>query len=902
MFFYAAFLAAITGEFLAQAVNYEKHKAPLIAQTVLKSALVQPASFLEEHDLEEQHSRGATTLAPHSSISSTAMPPSQFSNRLLRRESAEPPHASPTENQQHESPSTTIAPLSHSQSTPHEDWLTGIKTSRTEASSPRLFPLPVLLRTESGCCAEISENITVELASGTESALLLRAAGRAEQAMRELRSHSNRPDAQGSVPLSEESPPAEKEHNQWFVRRIIVSVSDATNESVDENTNWSYRVQCQSDQAMNRIGPVGKTGECIVQAQQVAGALAALQSTLPQIFAEGGRSNFQRLFVDDQPRYPVRGLVVDVGRRFVPKDILMRHVIDGMAFTKMNLLQLHLNDFCRFALELPSFPELRPPKICEGQYSIDDIKEIVAYAMDRGIRIVPEVDLPGHANALRPLESRGLIFCNASPEGFNRLDMPVSIFDDPDGNSRKIVSQLLAETAAAFSSDERWFHIGGNEALPIGQCNEESLMAFEKFLMNDLVGGVLRRTPVVWQGGMRRSGGNNDALSVAWKDHPLLGHRFLEASAGYHILSLPYGHSPVTSFWQDHSNETQLGGLSAMWTDQYCDTSECGAVDPSFVVGNISVPYARVMFAREFDSSFAASLAGMIWPRAGVSGAALWHFAPELSLSDVVEHAKLLAQRLRKVVRVASCPPGCECDELSACGRPYPVLRAATKKASSSNAQQQQQERNRSVVMESQAIVTPLVILERCFTINGSSSSSSPVTDTRRLGQSQMSLEDAVLFCFWQGHRCVGFSCESSNSRSIDPMNTSGPCRLYEQSVNGRVIASSNGTDTTSGGRFFYAKRSNDTWCAPDGQIIASTSSKPRLHRRRENIFSQGMMPFETNEVALMGFIGLVSLVLLVVRCVHDAHPDPLNDLRDFRPFPINLHKSSRWEMDVGDF
>lgn len=110
-----------------------------------------------------------------------------------------------------------------------------------------------------------------------------------------------------------------------------------------------------------------------------------------------------------------------------------------------------------------------------------------------------------------------------------------------------------------------------------------------------------------------------------------------------------------------------------MWTDKYCYVYQCGAADEYWgEQGNI-LPIASLMFLREFDRTFGRSLAGMIWPRAGVTAAALWTFQ-NVGNGAVEDHARWLAGFLQSQ-GVSSCPPGCGCDELGSCGKVYPVLR-----------------------------------------------------------------------------------------------------------------------------------------------------------------------------------------------------------------------------------
>lgn len=114
-----------------------------------------------------------------------------------------------------------------------------------------------------------------------------------------------------------------------------------------------------------------------------------------------------------------------------------------------------------------------------------------------------------------------------------------------------------------------------------------------------------------------------------------------------------------------------LGGISAMWTDRYCKVYQCGAADPYWGDKQKRPPVAMMLFSRLFDKQFGSSLAGMIWPRAAVSASALWHYSPELDAEEITERAAWLSVLLRNFSGVASCPPGCVCDELSACGEVY---------------------------------------------------------------------------------------------------------------------------------------------------------------------------------------------------------------------------------------
>jgi hexosaminidase len=117
-----------------------------------------------------------------------------------------------------------------------------------------------------------------------------------------------------------------------------------------------------------------------------------------QLVESGGLINASVVNVTDAPRFEHRSFMVDTGRRFWPVKTVMT-LLDAMAALKMNVLHLHLSDNCRYAFDSAKFPDLtkRLTGILAGSYSVSDVGDIVAYAADRGVRVIPEADLPGHS-------------------------------------------------------------------------------------------------------------------------------------------------------------------------------------------------------------------------------------------------------------------------------------------------------------------------------------------------------------------------------------------------------------------------------------------------------------------------------------------------------------------------
>ena len=100
--------------------------------------------------------------------------------------------------------------------------------------------------------------------------------------------------------------------------------------------------------------------------------------------------------VDDHPRFPWRGLMIDVSRHFMPVEAIKRN-LDGMAAVKLNTLHLHLSDDEGFRVESRHYPRLQERASDGLFYTQSQVREIVAYARERGIRVVPEFDVPAHA-------------------------------------------------------------------------------------------------------------------------------------------------------------------------------------------------------------------------------------------------------------------------------------------------------------------------------------------------------------------------------------------------------------------------------------------------------------------------------------------------------------------------
>lgn len=102
--------------------------------------------------------------------------------------------------------------------------------------------------------------------------------------------------------------------------------------------------------------------------------------------------------IHDQPRFPWRGLSLDVSRHFIPLDEVKR-TIDGIAAVKMNVFHWHLSDDQGFRIQSKRYPRLQEYGSDGQYYTQAQAREVIAYARERGVRVVPEFDIPGHATS-----------------------------------------------------------------------------------------------------------------------------------------------------------------------------------------------------------------------------------------------------------------------------------------------------------------------------------------------------------------------------------------------------------------------------------------------------------------------------------------------------------------------
>jgi hexosaminidase len=210
--------------------------------------------------------------------------------------------------------------------------------------------------------------------------------------------------------------------------------------------NESYRIDITSRQAM-------------LSAPTVVGALRGLETLLQLLDADRNGYFLPGVQIDDQPRFPWRGLLIDVARHFQTVEVLKRN-LDAMAAVKLNVFHWHLTEDQGFRVESKKLPKLHQLGSDGNYYTQEQVKDIIAYARDRGIRVVPEFDIPGHSTSWLV----GYPELGSAPGPYT-IERRPGIFEPALDPTReevyKFLETFLGEMAALFPDD--YLHIGGDE-------------------------------------------------------------------------------------------------------------------------------------------------------------------------------------------------------------------------------------------------------------------------------------------------------------------------------------------------------------------------------------------------------------------------------------------------------
>ena len=208
------------------------------------------------------------------------------------------------------------------------------------------------------------------------------------------------------------------------------------------------------------------------------GALRGME-TLLQLIQNGPENTaIPWVTIEDAPRFPWRGLLLDSARHFIPLDDIKRQ-IDGMAAAKLNVLHWHLTDDQGWRFTSKRYPKLTQ-LASDGQfYTPEQMREIVRYATDRGIRVIPEIDMPGHASAIAVAYPE-LMSAPGPYEMERHWGVLKPVLDPTKEATYTFAEAMVSELAAIFP--DPYLHIGGDE---VDDTQWKESAAIQKFMRDN---------------------------------------------------------------------------------------------------------------------------------------------------------------------------------------------------------------------------------------------------------------------------------------------------------------------------------------------------------------------------------------------------------------------------------
>ena len=270
-------------------------------------------------------------------------------------------------------------------------------------------------------------------------------------------------------------------------------------------------------------------GRIHIEAPAEWGVLRAL-ATLAQLVCRNGEEHcFPHCDVEDAPRFAWRGLMIDTARHFISIGTLER-TLDVMEFYKLNVLHLHLSDDQGFRFLGTAYPELADPR---ARYTQKELDALVRRAAARGIRVVPELDVPGHSGSWLAAHPEWGIGERVSAVS-RRYGVHPCCLDPDNQDAMRAVATIFRELAQVFPDSHA--HFGGDEVmLPDGRDASAMQAAFNVRMVEILRG--LAKSPVAWdeviQPDLPRS-----VVIQSWRDK---GARGRALRAGFDtIYSAPY--------------------------------------------------------------------------------------------------------------------------------------------------------------------------------------------------------------------------------------------------------------------------------------------------------------------------------------------------------------------------
>ena len=402
---------------------------------------------------------------------------------------------------------------------------------------------------------------------------------------------------------------------------LVVHTNKASKEIQELGEDESYTLEVTPQGAkLNATNPLG--------------VLRGLQTFLQLVDASPDGFAAPAVSVKDRPRFPWRGLMIDSSRHFTPLDVLKRN-LDGMEAVKLNVFHWHISDNQGFRAESKKFPKLHGAGSEGMYYTQEEIRDVIAYARDRGMRVVPEFDMPGHSTSWFV----GYPELASGPGPFS-VEKKWGIMDpamDPTNEKLyKFLDDFIGEMAKLFP--DHYFHIGGDEVNGKAWDANPKIQEFKKthnFKTNEELQAYFsgRVQKLVNKHGKATIGWDEIFVPGAPKDiviHSWRGPKALAAAAqqGYQgILSNGYYIDLMWSAAQHYAVDPLSGDAAALSSD-----------DQKRVLGGEATMWSEYVNGENIDSR--------IWPRTAAIAERFWSSQSVADVNSMYSRLEAVSEKL----------------------------------------------------------------------------------------------------------------------------------------------------------------------------------------------------------------------------------------------------------------
>jgi hexosaminidase len=376
--------------------------------------------------------------------------------------------------------------------------------------------------------------------------------------------------------------------------------------------------------------------QTVLRAPTVVGVVRGLETLLQLAASDSLGSYLPAVAIQDRPRFAWRGLLIDVCRHWEPVAVIER-TLDAMAAVKLNVLHWHLSEDQGFRVESRLYPRLQQLGSDGLYYTQAQLREVVAYARDRGIRVVPEFDMPAHSTSWFV----GYPQYAAAPGPYQverEFGVHDAVFDPTREAVYTFLDGFIGEMAALFP--DAYFHIGGDEANGKQWDANPAVQAFMR--ANHLAdNGALqayfnrRLNRILARHGKRMVGWDeilhpdlpHTVVVQSWRGQESLGAGARQGFAG--ILSAGYYLDAMASA------EYHYG------VDPLPDSSGLSADEAKRILGGEVCMWGEIVTPETIDSR--------IWPRTAAVAERLWSPRAVADVDDMYRRLDVLSARLEEL-------------------------------------------------------------------------------------------------------------------------------------------------------------------------------------------------------------------------------------------------------------